>query len=165
MSEQVNPTPENEAEETSAPETPVTAEAPAVAQPEGQAESTDSAPPVSDVSDDDGNSGDSDVDVENANGIREIRTAGPAEYVPSTQRGRSRRINNDVRIEDINYKNTALLTRFLDPRGRILSRRKTGVSAKVQRRAVVAIKRARHLALIPFTAEHTRVTRLRRRSA
>lgn len=96
--------------------------------------------------------------------IREIRTSGPNEYVPSTQRGRSRRINLDVKIEELHYKNIPLLTRFLDPRGRILSRRKTGVSAKIQRRAVTAIKRARHLALLPYTAEQTRVTRLRRRS-
>ncbi|MCB0087937.1 MAG: hypothetical protein KDE54_08490, partial [Caldilineaceae bacterium] len=36
-------------------------------------------------------------------------------------------------------------------------------SAKIQRKAVTAIKRARHLALLPYTAEHTRVTRLKKR--
>jgi len=97
--------------------------------------------------------------------IKEIVTSGPADYTPSTQRGRSRRINNEVKLEDINYKKVTVLNKFLDPRGRILSRRKTGVSAKVQRRAVAAIKRARHLALLPYTAEQTRITRIHRRGS
>ena len=54
------------------------------------------------------------------------------------------------------------LTKFLDARGRILSRRKTRVSAKIQRRAAKAIKRARHLALLPYTGDHTRITRKHR---
>lgn len=85
----------------------------------------------------------------------------PGEYVPSGP-GRPRRIGSDVKLSDIDYKNVAVLSRFLDSRGRILSRRKTRVSAKVQRRIVVAIKRARHLALIPYTADQTRIVRKRR---
>ena len=87
------------------------------------------------------------------------KVAGPPIYVPSESRGRVRRIGNDVRIDQIDYKNISLLSRFLDPRGRIIPRRKTRVSAKVQRRVVKAIKRARHLALLPYTAEHIRITR------
>jgi small subunit ribosomal protein S18 len=190
MSEQTNPTPENQAEETTAPEATSNGEAPAE-QPNAPQSSSANRPAAAqpanrnagsrtrnarddddDEYDDDYNYDDYDGDeyddeyddeYEDSDEIREIRTSGPADYVPSTQRGRSRRIRNDIRIEDINYKNIAVINRFLDPRGRILSRRKTGVSAKVQRRAVVAIKRARHLALLPFTAEQTRVTRLRRR--
>ncbi|HMN29073.1 MAG TPA: 30S ribosomal protein S18 [Caldilineaceae bacterium] len=67
-----------------------------------------------------------------------------------------------MRIEEVSYKNVALLSRFIDPRGRILSRRKTRVSAKVQRRVVRAIKLARHLALLPYTADQTRIVRRRR---
>ncbi|MCB0137779.1 MAG: 30S ribosomal protein S18, partial [Caldilineaceae bacterium] len=52
--------------------------------------------------------------------------------------------------------------RFLDRRGRILSRRKTRVSAKVQRKIVREIKRARHLALLPYTADQTRIVRKRK---
>ena len=85
----------------------------------------------------------------------------PSEYAPSGS-GRPRRIGSDVRVADISYKNIAVLSRFLDSRGRILSRRKTRVSAKVQRRIVVAIKRARHLALLPYTADQTRIVRKRR---
>ncbi len=85
----------------------------------------------------------------------------PAQYVES-EGGRTSRIGSGVRINDVDYKNVALLSRFLDRRGRILSRRKTRVSAKVQRRVTQAIKRARHLALLPYTADQTRVVRKRR---
>lgn len=88
---------------------------------------------------------------------------GPREYAPAYESGgRSRRTSIDVRLEEVNYKNVPLLSRFIDPRGRILSRRKTRVSAKVQRRVVNSIKLARHLALLPYTADQTRVVRKRR---
>jgi small subunit ribosomal protein S18 len=60
------------------------------------------------------------------------------------------------RIEHIDYKNVELLQRFLTDRGKIRPRRKTGTCAKHQRRLALAIKRARHLALLPYTAEHVR---------
>ena len=90
-------------------------------------------------------------------------STGPREYSPEHDGGgRGRRTSVDVRIEEVSYKNVALLSRFIDPRGRILSRRKTRVSAKVQRRVVRAIKLARHLALLPYTADQTRIVRRRR---
>jgi small subunit ribosomal protein S18 len=92
----------------------------------------------------------------------EVYVSGPAEYVQRERSGRGRRIGGDVRPEDVDYKNIPVLSRFLDRRGRILSRRKTRVSAKVQRRIVLAIKRARHLALLPYTADQTRIVRRRR---
>jgi small subunit ribosomal protein S18 len=85
----------------------------------------------------------------------------PAEFSPDSV-SRPRRIGSNIRINDIDYKNVAMLTRFIDGRGRILSRRKTRVSAKVQRRIVTAIKRARHLALLPYTADQSRIVRKRR---
>ncbi len=51
----------------------------------------------------------------------------------------------------IDYKDTELLTRYVSERGKILPRRITSVSAKKQRELAVAIKRARVLALLPFT--------------
>lgn len=54
------------------------------------------------------------------------------------------------------YKDIELLRRFLTERGRIRPRRQTGLCARDQRRLAVAVKRARHLALLPFTAEHAR---------
>jgi len=56
----------------------------------------------------------------------------------------------------IDYKDANMLGRYLTERGKIKSRRKTGTCAKHQRRLAVSIKRARHLALLPFTAEHMR---------
>ena len=119
---------------------------------------------VDDDDDDDHDDGEED-DEEEVFEYEEVAVDGPTIYAPQEVRGRARRIGNDVRVEDINYKNVSLLTRFLDPRGRILSRRKTRVSAKVQRQVAREIKRARHLALLPYTAEHIRVTRKTRRSS
>ena len=85
----------------------------------------------------------------------------PEEYV-EREKGERRRVGSDVKIDDINYKNVPLLSRFLDRRGRIMSRRKTRVSAKMQRRIVREVKRARHLALLPYTADQTRQVRRRR---
>jgi small subunit ribosomal protein S18 len=87
--------------------------------------------------------------------------SGPEEYV-ERDKGERRRVGTDVRIDDVNYKNVPLLSRFLDRRGRIMSRRKTRVSAKMQRRIVREVKRARHLALLPYTADQTRQVRRRR---
>ena len=56
----------------------------------------------------------------------------------------------------IDYKDLGTLRRFVTERGKIKGRRKTGTCAKHQRRLAIAIKRARHLALLPFTAEHMR---------
>ena len=53
----------------------------------------------------------------------------------------------------IDYKDVNLLKRFLSPRGKILPSRITGVSARYQRKLAVAIKRARHLALLPYAAQ------------
>jgi small subunit ribosomal protein S18 len=48
------------------------------------------------------------------------------------------------------YKETEILAKFVSDRGKIMSRSKSGVCAKHQRRLAVEIKRARHLALLPF---------------
>ena len=55
--------------------------------------------------------------------------------------------------ELIDYKDTAKLRRFTTERGKILPRRISGVCAKHQRKLTVAIKRARAIALLPYTAE------------
>ncbi|MDU4964750.1 MAG: 30S ribosomal protein S18, partial [Staphylococcus warneri] len=51
------------------------------------------------------------------------------------------------------YKDTELLKRFISERGKILPRRVTGTSAKYQRMLTAAIKRARHMALLPYVKE------------
>ena len=50
----------------------------------------------------------------------------------------------------IDYKDVELLKRFISPRGKILPRRITGVSAKYQRKLTRAIKRSRQVALLPY---------------
>ena len=57
------------------------------------------------------------------------------------------------KIEHIDYKDTAKLRRYLSERGKILPRRTTGTCAAHQRQLTVAIKRARHIALLPYVAE------------
>jgi small subunit ribosomal protein S18 len=60
-------------------------------------------------------------------------------------------------VDEIGYKDVAKLRRYLSDRGKIEPRRKTGTCAKHQRRLTIALKRARHLALLPYTAEHIRL--------
>jgi small subunit ribosomal protein S18 len=55
---------------------------------------------------------------------------------------------------EIDYKDAKLLRTFLSERGKIIPRRISGNSAKHQRELTLAIKRARHLALLPFTSQH-----------
>ena len=89
------------------------------------------------------------------------RVEGPAIFnraKQGNQRRNPRHVGNDVRIDEIGYKNVQVLSRFVDNYGRIHNRRKTRVTAKMQRKVTRAIKRARHLALMPYTGEHIRIT-------
>ncbi|MBX3051197.1 MAG: 30S ribosomal protein S18 [Caldilineaceae bacterium] len=88
-------------------------------------------------------------------------TDGPVVFARTKdgRRRNPRHVGNEVKLEDIGYKKVTILSRFVDNRGRIYSRRKTRVSAKMQRKVTTAIKRARHLALMPYTGEHVRITR------
>lgn len=56
-------------------------------------------------------------------------------------------------IKDIDYKDIDTLSQFITEKGKILPRRITGVSHLHQRLLTAAIKRARHVALLPFVAE------------
>ena len=62
------------------------------------------------------------------------------------------------KVGEVDYKDLARLRRYLSDRGKIEPRRKTGTCARHQRSLTVAIKRARHVALLPYTAEHIRVS-------
>ena len=57
------------------------------------------------------------------------------------------------RIKYIDYKDPEFLKRFLNEQGKILPRRITGTSLKYQRKVATAIKRARHLALLPYVTD------------
>ena len=75
------------------------------------------------------------------------------------KRDRSRRPRKKVcsfcvdKVAQIDYKDVAKLRRYITERGKILPRRISGNCAKHQRQVTVAIKRARNIALLPFTAE------------
>jgi len=58
------------------------------------------------------------------------------------------------KVEVIDYKDPTKLRRYISDRGKIEPRRRTGVCAKHQRALTVAIKRARHLALLPYVPAH-----------
>lgn len=57
------------------------------------------------------------------------------------------------KVQSIDYKDTAKLRRFVSERSKILPRRITGTCAKHQRQLTEAIKRARHLALLPYSSD------------
>ena len=57
------------------------------------------------------------------------------------------------KVTHIDYKNAARLRRYVSDRGKILTRRATGACASHQRALTHAIKRAREIALLPFTTE------------
>lgn len=57
------------------------------------------------------------------------------------------------KVESIDYKDVNKLRRYITERGKIIPRRISGNCAKHQRQLTIAIKRARNIALLPFTAE------------
>ena len=59
-------------------------------------------------------------------------------------------------MDSVDYKDVGMLRRFVTDRGKIDQRRKIGASPKNQRMIAQAIKRARHMALLPYTADHIR---------
>ena len=56
-------------------------------------------------------------------------------------------------IKHIDYKDPDFLMQFINDQGKILPRRITGNSLKYQKKVAIAIKRARHLALLPYVAD------------
>ncbi|MCB9915789.1 MAG: 30S ribosomal protein S18 [Planctomycetes bacterium] len=52
--------------------------------------------------------------------------------------------------EPLDYKNVELLKKYITPQGQIMGRRRTGYCAQSQRRLKMAVKRARHVGLLPF---------------
>jgi small subunit ribosomal protein S18 len=57
-----------------------------------------------------------------------------------------------VKIGPVDYKDIALLRRFISERGKIRSRRVTGLSVQNQRKIAIAVKNARELALLPYAS-------------
>ena len=72
------------------------------------------------------------------------------------RRGRRRKktcVFTAEKIKRIDYKDLGRIRKFISERGKILPRRSTGNCAKAQRMLTVAIKRARHMALLPYTQD------------
>lgn len=63
-------------------------------------------------------------------------------------------ISKHIGLRVINYKDVEFLNQFTSPYAKIFAREKTGTSTKFQRKINQAIKRARHMALMPFTAKY-----------
>jgi small subunit ribosomal protein S18 len=61
-------------------------------------------------------------------------------------------------MRGVDYKDVGRLRIYISERGKIEPRRKTGACQRHQRLVSTAIKRARHLALLPYTLEHVRAT-------
>ena len=57
-----------------------------------------------------------------------------------------------AKIETVDYKDTALLRKFISDRGKIRARRVTGVNSQQQREVARAIKNAREMALLPYSS-------------
>ena len=85
---------------------------------------------------------------------RPRRTGGRSKYVPR------RKICFFCRdkVVYIDYKDPAILRLYISDRGKIAPRRKSGACAKHQRALANSIKRARHLALLPFVSAHIHKT-------
>ena len=62
------------------------------------------------------------------------------------------------KVEVIDYKESVKLRRYISDRGKIEPRRRTGTCARHQRALAMAIKRARHLALLPYVPAHIHKT-------
>lgn len=60
-------------------------------------------------------------------------------------------------VKQVDYKQVDVLRRYVSERGQIRSRRKTSLCAKHQRRLAQAVKRARYMALLPYTSDHIRI--------
>lgn len=55
-------------------------------------------------------------------------------------------------IKHVDYKDVEILKKFLNPHGRMLSRKKSGLSAHFQRKLSIAVKRARFIGLLPYVS-------------
>ena len=100
-----------------------------------------------------------DSGAESSRPRRVAATETSGEDRPRFRRGGRRRrvcIMCAEHMKTVDYKNIGFLRRFISDRARIETRRRTSACAKHQRALARAIKRARHVALLPYTPEHIR---------
>ena len=94
---------------------------------------------------------DKDGKEDNADSFNASQPSGPPVF--SGSRGRRRR-HEGAPVVLLNYKDVTTLSRFLTEQGKILPKRTTKVAARFQRQLGTAVKRARHLALLPYIKDH-----------
>lgn len=93
--------------------------------------------------------------------MRQQRSSKPGQRQSRTTRDAAQRKKRSCKFCDIkeiyiDYKDEKKIQRFINEQGKIIPKRITGTCAKHQRQLVQAIKRARHLALLPFVSETIR---------
>ncbi|MCS6981649.1 MAG: 30S ribosomal protein S18 [Flavobacteriales bacterium] len=88
--------------------------------------------------------------ADNISGTQEIRFLTP---IPVQARKKKYCRFKKLGIKYVDYKDPDFLLRFVNEQGKILPRRITGNSLKYQRKVAQAVKRARHLALLPFVTD------------
>ena len=104
------------------------------------------------------------VSLTGANGLLEEIPVAEEEYSsPYGENGdeegaRSRRPRKVCTCDDLTYKQVDGFRQYLTERGKILPARKTGLCARCQRKLAVEVKRARHLALLPFVSSLQRLS-------
>ena len=86
-----------------------------------------------------------------AKGSSEIRYLTPLNISTSSKKKYCRFKRSGIKY--IDYKDPEFLLKFVNEQGKILPRRLTGTSLKYQRKVSIAIKRARHLAIMPYVAD------------
>ena len=69
-----------------------------------------------------------------------------------SDRGRPRKYTR-INVENIDYKDLNTMRRFISDRGKVRSRRVTGLSRRHQQQLALAVKRAREIALLPYVGE------------
>lgn len=92
------------------------------------------------------------MDIQQTQNQSEIRYLQPI-AVDNDKKGKYCRFKKSG-IKYIDYKDADYLMKFLNEQGKILPRRITGNSLKFQRKVATAIKRARHIALLPYVADN-----------
>ena len=80
------------------------------------------------------------------------RTGPPRRRRGPADRMRPRKYTR-INVDEIDYKDLTLLRRFLSDRGKVRSRRVTGLSRRHQQQLALAVKRAREIALLPYVGE------------
>jgi small subunit ribosomal protein S18 len=85
-------------------------------------------------------------------GTRDAREGGGSRRRGARERFRPRKYTR-INVDHIDYKDLGTLRRFISDRGKIRSRRVTGLSRRHQQQLALAVKRARELALLPYVGE------------